>query len=348
MSKFKKIRNYLPYWLLGILKHKQSTQVLIDFYCDNITDYICFKKVLAHYPQIRVIAKNKKLQAELRDYQIEALVYPSYPDLVIMCRHSTWRYPLKRIKKIGMRHGPYHFKDFIKADNYNEFDSYFFTSPTEVKEAKELGITNGVGVGFPKLDDAFDGTIGPMCLKQLREKLKLKSQRTTIIFSATWSKSNYSAINKWYDKLDKIADDYNILVTVHEWTPNNIKNYLKHNQKILYIEDKDILPYLMIADIMVGDISSKIAEFIALNKPVFTSKIPVGGRISPEIVEMLDEITYRVDSFEEMQTALKEIVKSDDIHQEKRKYYNKKMFGELDGKAHIRAKEEIDRFISKL
>lgn len=349
MANFKKIRNYLPYLLSWYVKHEKKREAVIDFYCDNITDYICFKKIMPHYPHLRVVAKNKKIQAELSSiYHVESILYPSYPDLVIMCRHSAWRYPLKNITKIGMRHGPYHFKDFIKADNYNEFDAYFFTSPTEAKQAKTLGIDNGIGIGFPKIDDAFDGGITPFQLENLRMELGLNLKQPTIIFSATWSEKSYSAILKWYDKLDKISAHYNILVTVHEWTPDNIKNSLKANTQIHYIEDRNILPYLMIADLMVGDISSIIAEFTALDKPVITYRIPVGGRIASEIVEMLDETTYRVDSFNEMENAIVKALKTEDVHQAKRKQYNEIMFGKLDGKANLRAKDEIDKFIKKL
>ncbi|MBI9032692.1 CDP-glycerol glycerophosphotransferase family protein [bacterium] len=348
MADIKKIRNYLPYLIAWKLKHKNEANLQIDFYCDNVTDYICFKKILGLSPQIRVVVKDRKLQKALESLGVITIIYPSYPDVVIMCRHSTWRYPLQNIIKIGMRHGPYHFKDFIKAKSYNEFDLFLFTSPTEAIQAQYLGIKNGVGVGFPKLDDAFDGSITSEQLNKLRHELGFKSDKPTIIFSATWSKSNYSAILKWYDKLDLISENYNILVTVHEWTPESIKSELKNNHKIHYIEDKNILPYLMIADLMVGDISSIIAEFTALDKPVITYRIPIGGRISSEIVDMLDEITYRVDTFEEMYKTIEKVIDGEDIHQVKRKFYNDKMFGELDGKASLRAKEEIDRTINKL
>ncbi len=344
----KKIRNYIPFCLFWNLSHKKHLDPIIDFYCDNITDYICFKKIYQFYPQIRIIAKNKQIQKELKCYGVQALLYPSYPDLVIMCRHSTWRYPLKKITKIGMRHGPYHFKDFIKAESYNEFNLFLFTSPTEAKQARNLGIYNGVGVGFPKLDDAFDGSITSESLEKLRNQMGLNSEKPTVIFSATWSKSSYSAIHKWYDKLDLIIGQYNILVTVHEWTPDQIKNHLRNNQSIYFIDDKNILPYLMIADLMVGDISSIIAEFSALDKAVITFRIPLGGRISPEIVEMLDEITYRVDTFEEMQKAIIKALAENDIHKTMRKFYNQRMFGDLDGKASLRAKAEIDKRIKKL
>lgn len=349
MADFKQIRNFIPYWIGWKLHHQAKNKPTIDFYCDNITDYVCFKKILEHFPQVRVVAKNKQVKRQLTNYGVESIVYPSYPDIVIMCRHSAWRYPLKSIIKIGMRHGPYHFKDFIKAKSYNQFDSYLFTSPTEAKQAQELGIKNGVGVGFPKLDDAFDGTITLEQLQELRQKLQLDLDKPTVIFSATWSENDYSAILKWYDKLELIAEQYNILVTVHEWTPESIKQRLRETPNIDFIEEKEILPYLMLADLMVGDISSIIAEFTALNKPVITYRIPVGGRISAEIVEMLDEITYRVDTFAEMQQAIVQIIETkEDIHQERREFYNKRMFGELDGKAHLRAKSVIERYLKQL
>ena len=103
MSNVKKLLRYIPYWIGWNIHHKKNKPKIIDFYCDNVTDFICFKKVLTHFPEMRVIAKNPAVQAELKRYNIEALLYPSYPDVVIMCRHSAWRYPLPQITKIGDR-----------------------------------------------------------------------------------------------------------------------------------------------------------------------------------------------------------------------------------------------------
>ena len=348
MSNVKKLFRFLPYWLGWSLQHKKRKTPLIDFYCDNVTDFICFKKVLTHFPEMRVIAKNPAVQAELKSYNIDALLYPSYPDVVIMCRHSAWRYPLPQITKIGMRHGPYHFKDFIKAEYYNEFDHFFFTSPDEASQAEALGIRHGAGPGFPKLDDAFDGTITNSQLEDLKKKIGINSHLPTVIFSATWSEDNYSAILKWYQKVSLLTKEYNVLVTVHEWTPQTIKDELSKNEDIYYLEDKEVLPYLILADVMIGDTSSIIAEFTALDKPVITFRIPAEKRISREIVQMLDEITFRVDSFEEMKVTLKQIfTNKQDIHKVKRVYYNEIMFGKLDGKASLRIRDEIKRIVTK-
>ena len=127
---------YYPYVIAWSVKKLFNKKKILDFYCGNIVDYICIKKVLHHYPEMRIVAKNRSIQKSLQEYGVTSILYPTYPDVVVMCRHSARKYPGKKIKKIGLRHGPYHFKDFINAKYYNEFDSYLFTSPREVEEAK--------------------------------------------------------------------------------------------------------------------------------------------------------------------------------------------------------------------
>lgn len=295
---------------------------------------------------MRIVAKNRTIKKNLQTYGVESILYPTYPDIVVMCRHSARKYPVKSIIKIGLRHGPYHFKDFINPKYYNEFNSYLFTSPTEAEQAKELGIFNGVGVGYPKLDDAFDGSVKAKDLEALKETIGLDKSKQTVIFTATWNKTNYSAVNKWCSRLDELANEYNILVTVHEWTTEEVKSEIKKSKNIYYIEDKEILNYLMIADVLVGDISSIIAEFCALDKPMITFNIKEGKRTTQEIIEMLDKMTFRVDTFDELKLVIPQALSDKGLeHKEERKFFNNIMFGDLDGKANLRVKDIIDEYI---
>lgn len=340
---------YYPYLIAWSVKKFFNKKKTIDFYCGNIVDYICIKKVLQHYPEMRVVAKNRAIQKNLESYGVSSVLYPTYPDIVVMCRHSARKYPGEKIIKIGLRHGPYHFKDFINAKYYNEFNSYLFTSPIEVEQAKKLGINNGEGVGYPKLDDAFDGSIKEHDLVALKEKIGIDNSKSTIIFTATWNKTNYSAVNKWSSRLDELTDKYNIIVTVHEWTTPEVKREIKNNKNIYYIEDKEILTYLMIADLLVGDISSIIAEFSALDKPMITFNIKEGKRTTPEIIEMLDKMTYRVDTFNQLKAVIPQALADKGLkHSKERKHFNNIMFGNLDGKANLRVKQVIDSYYQDL
>ncbi|HCX72151.1 MAG TPA: hypothetical protein DHM37_00350, partial [Candidatus Cloacimonas sp.] len=177
-------------WYISRLFHKGMQ---IDFLCGNIVDYICFKNIYALMPNIRIIARNKKVKKQLLQYGIDAPVYPNFPDVIIMARHLTRKYPVKKIKKIGMRHGAYHFKDFINKKKYNAFDIYFVTSKSEQKAAIARGIVKTVPIGFPKIDNAFKNNN----LDKYKAKLNINPHLNTIIFSATWDKKGYAASDKW-------------------------------------------------------------------------------------------------------------------------------------------------------
>jgi len=317
-------------WYISRLFHKGMQ---IDFLCGNIVDYICFKNIYALMPNIRIIARNKKVKKQLSQYGIDAPVYPNFPDVIIMARHLTRKYPVKKIKKIGMRHGAYHFKDFINKKKYNAFDIYFVTSKSEQKAAIARGIVKTVPIGFPKIDNAFKNNN----LDKYKAKLNINPHLNTIIFSATWDKKGYAAIDKWYDKLDRLVDKYNVLVTVHPWTSKGKIAKIKNTEGVKYIEDKDILPYLMISDLMIGDTSSILGEFCALDKPLITFEIPLVGRMTEETKTMLEDISFRVKNFDELIKTIPIALKNKNLHQKARKKYNKIMFDQLDGKASERA-----------
>jgi hypothetical protein len=59
---------------------------------------------------------------------------------------------------------------------------------------------------------------------------------------------------------------------------------------------------------------------------------------------MLEEISYRVDTFDDMTSALKKALQNPREHEKKRLYYNRLMFDELDGKAADRAVSVIKEF----
>lgn len=335
---------YVPYRLIwnaiNIFKKKNDTA----FYCGDYLDYLIFKPVLKYLPEIKIISKNKEVKKELKKHNIKSKLWPCFPKSVIMVRHAIHLFPEKNMTKIGMRHGVYHFKDFISSKKYNYFDKFLFTSSRELSQAKKLGIKNGANVGFPKIDPLFNGEINSQTIKNLKFNNFSKSKQT-IIFTATWDKSSMSAVDKWYNKLNRLSDDYNIIVSLHPWISDKYKSFIENNKKITFVKDKDVLPYLAVSDLMVGDTSSIIAEFCSLNKPIITFKVNQVKRLSDEIISMLDETSIRIENFDECHKAIKYSLKNATEKSEMRIKWTKIMLGNIDGKAAIRAAVEIKKTI---
>ena len=336
---------YIPYRLTWAVTHKFRKKKSIHFYCAGHVDYVVMESVLRQFSDAVVVAKNRKVRNELGEYGIEAKLYPTFPDIVVMPRHTARKYPEPKIKKIGMRHGAYHFKDFVKAARYHMFDIYFVTSNEEVRLALRKGIKNTKAIGFPKLDPIFNGTYTKDRLQYYREKYKLTDDKPVVLFTTTWDKSGTSAIEHWINRIDELTVDYQVLVTLHQWTNEKYIQILKGKKNIYYLEDKNILPYLLIANVMIADLSSIIAEFCALDKPIITYIVPDGRRTPNEIKDMLEKISYRVKSFDEMKTAIQLALSEPKKQSDARKKYNRIMFDQLDGKAGVRAANYIKEYL---
>jgi hypothetical protein len=312
----------IPYSIAWRIINTFRKKKEISFYCDNELDYIVFKNIHKHLNNITFIAKNKKVQEDLKKYNIESKLYPQFPNVLIIARVSLHKFPEKRIIKIGMQHGVYHFKNFISAKKYNRFDLYFLSSKYEIEEAKKHGMKNLVSTSYPKVDDFFDK-------EKIEEFEKYKSKfndKPILLFTATWDKSGLSAVEKWYDKLNLLKNEYHIFVTLHPWISEEFKSKIQSTQGIHFITDSDIAKYLYISDYLIGDTSSVIGEYLALQKPIITFKINTQGRLTQNIVDMIKDISYQIDTFEEIAPTIKNINNSGDIKKEIYPKYIEKLY----------------------
>lgn len=336
---------YTLWWRIKRLLGKTEGVVL---YCANTLDYEIFAPVQKYLKPLPVVAKDKKAQQALRAIGVESTRLPSFPDGVIMCRQAAYRFPAAGIKKIGMRHGAYHFKPFANAAGYNQLDRFFMTSSTEVKQAQDAGIRSGVAIGYPKLDQAFDGTYSEQYLSGLRSTLGLDPNKKTILFTATWDKSGLSAISQWADKLAPLRKHYNVLVTVHPWTAKEHIDTIRNTPGVIYLGSRDIIPHIMIADVCIGDASSILAECCALDKPMITFRMPEGKRTVPHVHEMIRDFSLQISDVSELDGAIKQCLADPAAKQKQRAEANRIMFDELDGRAGERAAAEIVRIFPQL
>jgi CDP-glycerol glycerophosphotransferase (TagB/SpsB family) len=320
--------------ILGLLKP-------LVFYCGDPIDYYVFAPIEKFLGKVTYVTDKSRTKAFLERIGIAYQTLPVFPRKVVMARHSTHKFPCAGIIRIGLRHGAYHFKKMTSSHNYNQFDLYLMTSRMDVEAGLKLGIRSAKAVGFPKLDPAFDGTINTEVLQAVIKSASLDSQKPTVLFSATYNASGMSAVQQWYGRLVQLTENWNVLVTLHPWVKTVYREKIRNTAGVFYIEDHDTLPYIMLADVVVGDNSSILAECCALDKPIITFSGSHAKRSLDEINKIIDTISYKIRSFDELPSKLDYALNHRDELAEARKVANLIFFDRLDGQAGERAAYEI-------
>lgn len=343
---------YLPYnlaWRLHKLLFPKKRYLV---HIEDSFDFFLFTQVGRHLKPLEAVVSSSRLIPKLQalpNPPAKIHLYPfCFPDGVIMFRNAAWKYPVMRIVKIGLEHGAYNFKRFPKAYYYNLFDLYLMTSFADVKRLKAMGARPVKAIGYPKSDPLFDGSYGDELLAKLRDKLQLDANKPTLLFSSTWDGSGMSAIHKWFDKLHTIKDNYNVLVTLHPRMSDKYKIYLRKQPGIHYIEAMDIYPYLLLADICIGDTNSLIAEFCIVNRPIITFSIVATKRTLDDVIELIKGISIRIDEFSQLPEAISMALETAEKTSESRKQAIATLIDPLDGKAGWRAAQEIIKLIPEL
>ena len=334
-----------PYTIVWHILDKFQKNKETIFFCEYYLDYIVAKNVLDHLDNITIVAKNRKVKLELKEKGIKSSLWPVFPKNVIMTRHGIHKFPCSKIKLIGMRHGPYHFKKMIRNEKYNAFNLFLMSSEHEVEIARSLGIKTAKSGGFPKLDDAFNGKISANDISELKTKLNLSQTKKTIIFSSTYDKSGMSAIDRWYDRIEELSNKYNIIVTLHPFMSEKYVNELKKKKNIFLLKDNYTLPYLMMADLMVADASSIIAEFCALKKPLITFRTNKVPKLTDEIQQLIKDVSFQVEDFSELESTIESAFTRFSEKDTFYRKYNSMMFDELDGRHGERSASLINQVI---
>lgn len=332
-------------WYVAKLLKKRKELV---FYCADPLDYEMFIPINKHLPKIEIVAKNKKTRDYLKQKGIKFLRMPVFPKAVIMARHAPYKFPVKQILKIGFDHGLYQFKRWTAPENYNYFNIYFVSSPEQVKTAESLGITTTKAIGYPKLDNAFNGIYNETYLNKIKNKLKLDEEKKTIIFTSTWNTDGLSALDRWIDKVGELTEKYNVLITVHTWTEKRKIEKLKSIRGAVFLNQFDVTPYIMISDLFVGDYNSLIGEACALDKPIIAFRVPKSNRSIKEVRDMISKISIQINEFDEIHEAITNSLYNPEEKKAERREANKIMYLALDGNAGKRAADSIIKILDNI
>ena len=132
-----------------------------------------------------------------------------------------------------------------------------------------------VETGWPKLD-----VYGKELHKYDSDKvtlLKKSKAKKIILYAPTFSPSLTSA-SHLLTQIEELAKskEYLIVIKFHDLMAEDlIDSYKKLSMRfknVLFIEERNIIKYLLIADLMISDTSSVVYEFLLLDKPVITFK----------------------------------------------------------------------------
>jgi len=168
-------------------------------------------------------------------------------------------------------------KGHFRIRNY--FDLYLTQGPYFTrwfsKAANKHKDFRVVETGWPKLD-----IYGKELHKYDPDKLSLLkkySAKKIILYAPTFSPSLTSAPHL-LSQIEELAleKEYLIVIKFHDLMAKNlIDSYKKLSmsfKNVLFIEERNIIKYLLIADLMISDTSSVVYEFLLLDKPVITFK----------------------------------------------------------------------------
>lgn len=320
----------LPYRFFWRISKSRKKLIPCIVYCADPLDYTILEPVVRHLDTVCIyVAKNRHTEAFLRKKGIVPRRMPVFPEMVLMARHSTWKFPVPAIRKYGFRHGPYHFKTFTSVRNYRPFTLYFLTSQAEATEARKMGLTNVAAAGYPRLDPAFDGSWTEEKLQDFRKENLNNNKKPVLLFSATWDKSGMSAVGRWYRRLKELTADYEVCVTLHPWMSRDVFLTVKNTPDVFLAGTDDLLPLIMLADCTISDTSSIIGEFIALDKRIITFRTGRAERKPDTLDAMLDKTGYRVESFDDLKQTLKGYLTSEDPYIPSRRALREQLFCNL-------------------
>jgi hypothetical protein len=230
-------------------------------------EYIWFAKasILKKFP-----FKEEKVTSEIKDliyFKSDAIFIPGnqVPHYLRGVKVQTFHglaaekkghFRIRKYFDLYLTQGPYFTRVFLKLqEKYKDFEV--------------------VETGWSKLD-----VYGKELNKYSTYKQKLIEENNVekiVLFAPTFSPS-LTCAPFMLEQLKELSDNKNYLIIIkfHDLMASYlIEKYKKLASKIknvIFIDERNIIKYLLISDIMISDTSSVVYEFLLLDKPVITYK----------------------------------------------------------------------------
>ncbi|MDP8207382.1 MAG: CDP-glycerol glycerophosphotransferase family protein [Candidatus Electryonea clarkiae] len=201
--------------------------------------------------------------------------------------------------------------------------------------------------GFPKLDKIFKSNLPGR--NELLKQIGLDPSKKVVLYAPTFNIA-LSAIPILWMRIRELVDENTYLfIKLHGST---LGPFIEHHRKladehenIFYIEDNDLSPYLLLADVMVSDVSSASMEFILLDKPVVlfnNPNAPDYSNFDPDDIEWAwRDVGIQANDINELKEGVRRSLKNPGEFSEKRKRYSKELLISSDGLSSKRTIEKM-------
>ena len=213
--------------------------------------------------------------------------------------------------------GPYFTERFLQLKNkYKNFDV--------------------IETGWPKLDGLFRKDTET---EQIRTHYKEKHKSEKIILYAPTFSPSLTSSSLLFEPLFEFAEKTatSVLIKFHDlMDKTSVLNYqqkAKNYPNVEIVEERNILPYLKVADMLISDTSSVVYEFVLLNKPV------ISLRTSSENIHWKNILNAS-----ELEQAIKDEFEHDHFR-EQRKLIIEKYHPYTDGQSALRMLDVVEEYI---
>jgi hypothetical protein len=222
------------------------------------------------------------------------------------------------------------------------FDLYLTQGPYFTERFHELREKHMnfhvIETGWSKLDPLYHGELDKFSGDK-QSYLDDHGAKKIVLYAPTFSPSLASA-KYLQNQINVIAErpDTLVLVKFHDLMDISVvskyEKLAKQIKNLVIIDDRNILKYLVISDVLISDTSSAIYEFILLNKPVITL------RTNSSLKNWID-----VDKPEDVITAYEELL-VEDTYSNKRQEIIDQYHPYNDGQSSGRVYDAIDEYIA--
>ena len=170
----------------------------------------------------------------------------------------------------------------LKQSYYNDIDQRIdiraVESEARYNRLRDQGHQNLVLTGYTKLDPLFLSNRNEK--NNVKEIIGIKNDLPTALYAPTFYPTSFDDISK---ELGFLASEFNIILKLHNFSwfqeryvyqSEIAKEIASKNDNIYLLDSSDynIIPYYMISDILISDISSTIFEFLPLDRPIIQAE----------------------------------------------------------------------------